>query len=54
MAARNDITGDSIQTKPSKAYEENYEKIFGKNKWLDNPLEGDGQVENKELKDNDR
>ena len=30
MAAKNDITGDSIQTKDfSKAYEENIVKIFG-------------------------
>ena len=31
MVAKNDITGDAIQTKAaSKAYEENYERIFGK------------------------
>jgi len=31
MAAKNDITGDSIQTKgPSKPYEDNYDLIFGK------------------------
>jgi len=31
MAAKNDITGDSIQTKgPSKAYSDNYDAIFGK------------------------
>jgi hypothetical protein len=30
MVAKNDITGDSIQTKGnSKAYQENLEKIFG-------------------------
>jgi hypothetical protein len=33
MVARNDITGDKIQTKEStKAYEDNWEKIFGKKK----------------------
>lgn len=34
MAAKNDVTGDSIQTKgPSKAYSDNWDKIFGqKNK----------------------
>lgn len=31
MASKNDITGDSIKTRgPSKAYQENWEKIFGK------------------------
>lgn len=31
MAAKNDITGDSIQTKvPSDSYRENYDRIFGK------------------------
>lgn len=30
MAAKNDITGDSIQSKgPSSAYSENYDSIFG-------------------------
>jgi len=29
MAAKNDITGDSIISRHSKAYEENIEKIFG-------------------------
>lgn len=29
MAAKNDITGDSIISRHSKAYEENMEKIFG-------------------------
>ena len=30
MVAKNDITGDSIQTRQSsKAYQENLEKIFG-------------------------
>lgn len=31
MASKNDVTGDSIRTKgPSKKYEDNWEKIFGK------------------------
>ena len=29
MVAKNDITGDSIISRHSKAYEENMEKIFG-------------------------
>ena len=29
MVAKNDITGDSIISRHSKAYEENIEKIFG-------------------------
>lgn len=33
MVAKNDITGDSIQTKtPSKAYQDNYDNIFRKKK----------------------
>jgi hypothetical protein len=34
MASKNDITGDSIQSKHSnqKKYAENWEKIFGKKK----------------------
>jgi len=28
MTAKNDITGDKIQTKPSKAYADNYDAIF--------------------------
>ena len=33
MVARNDITGDAIQTKTaSKAYQDNYDLIFRKNK----------------------
>tara|TARA_B100001057_G_scaffold105893_2_gene103492 strand:+ start:4807 stop:5007 length:201 start_codon:yes stop_codon:yes gene_type:complete len=31
MVTKNDVTGDSIQSKtPSKEYRENYETIFGK------------------------
>lgn len=33
MVARNDITGDTIQTKGvTDAYRDNYDKIFGKKK----------------------
>ncbi|HET8687086.1 MAG TPA: hypothetical protein VFM18_10535 [Methanosarcina sp.] len=33
MATKNDVTGDSIQTKiPSDAYRNNYDAIFGKSK----------------------
>jgi len=33
MVARNDITGDKIQSKKnSEAYENNFDKIFGKKK----------------------
>ena len=33
MAAKNDVTGDSIRSKASsKAYRDNYDKIFGKKK----------------------
>ena len=33
MAAKNDITGDSIQTRgTSEAYRDNYDLIFGKKK----------------------
>ena len=35
MAAKNDITGDSIRTKgTTKKYLDNYDKIFGKNQKL--------------------
>ena len=35
MVTKNEITGDSIQSKgPSKAYLDNYDKIFGKNQKL--------------------
>ena len=29
MTAKNDITGDAIRSKPSRAYSDNWEKIFG-------------------------
>ncbi len=36
MVAKNDITGDSIQTKTaSQAYRDNYDNIFRKNKKTD-------------------
>lgn len=45
MAATNDITGDSIQTREiTEQYENNYEKIFGKKekssvkKWIQDPI----------------
>jgi len=30
VTAKNDITGDMIQSKSSRAYSDNWEKIFGK------------------------
>jgi hypothetical protein len=30
MVAKNDITGDSIQSRPSSTYESNYDSIFRK------------------------
>ena len=30
MSTKNDITGDVIQSRPSKAYSNNWEKIFAK------------------------
>lgn len=33
MSAKNDITGDAIKSKPNnKAFEDNFDKIFGKKK----------------------
>jgi hypothetical protein len=48
MVARNDITGDKIQSKEnSKAYEDNYDKIFGKKKkeidWNEDRIDVIGQ-----------
>ncbi len=41
MATKNDITGDSIQTKiVSDSYRNNYDQIFRVKTWPDNPLEG--------------
>lgn len=40
MAARNDITGDAIQTKlASQAYLDNFEGIFGKRKKKEEKIE---------------
>jgi len=42
MTSRNDITGDSIQTKTiTDAYRDNYDRIFGKKKDL--PIAYDGK-----------
>lgn len=42
MAARNDITGDSIQTKkPSDAYRDGWDRIFGKNKQSEEKINDD-------------
>ena len=39
MVAKNDITGDSIQSrKNNKAYEDNFDRIFGKKKEDDKNL----------------
>ncbi len=39
MVARNDITGDAIQTKNvSNAYRDNYDLIFGKKKKTENEI----------------
>lgn len=49
MATKNDITGDSIQTKTvSDAYRSNYDQIFRVKTWPDNPLEG-GELDEKIL-----
>lgn len=49
MASKNDITGDSIQTRASsKAYFHNYDNIFGKNKLPE------GRVAVKDLKRGNR
>lgn len=46
MVARNDITGDAIQTRTaSKAYQDNYDLIFRKNK---SKAEDVGILENEE------
>ena len=35
MVAKNDITGDSIQSRPSLAYADNFDRIFRKQKQSD-------------------
>lgn len=48
MTAKNDITGDSIQTKTiSDAYRDNYDRIFGKKKDL--PVAFDGTSDEKQF-----
>lgn len=41
--------GKGSQPRPvdPKKYSDNWDKIFGKQEWLDNPLEGDGVVHDK-------
>ena len=40
MAAKNDITGDSIKSKgPSTAYEDGWDRIFGKHKTAEEALQ---------------
>jgi hypothetical protein len=43
MAAKNDITGDSIKTKPSKsdAYAKGWDRIFGSKKTKDRTPSGE-------------
>ena len=42
MAAKNDITGDSIQTRTvTDTYRDNYDRIFGKKKNHDAPTTND-------------
>lgn len=43
MSRNNDITGDRMTSKPNnKAYEENWERIFGKKKQEENHPDKDG------------
>jgi hypothetical protein len=46
MAAKNDVTGDSIASRVnSKQYEENFDRIFRKNKIAsDKPEDGDQRL----------
>lgn len=48
MAAKNDITGDSIASRVnSKQYEDNFDRIFRKNKIAsDKPQNGDQRLNN--------
>ena len=47
MTSKNDITGDSIQSKHSnqKKYADNWEKIFGKNKQTQQDLPSDEDIQ---------
>jgi hypothetical protein len=53
MATKNDVTGDSIRSKlPSKAYSDNWERIFGKKKKKSSKLNTENSSEpNDEQKD---
>jgi hypothetical protein len=45
MVAKNDVTGDSIQTKSaSKSYRDNYDNIFRKNTMTPKLQENDNEV----------
>ena len=49
MVARNDITGDAIQTKTaSQNYRDNYDNIFRKTKPSDNENKTDEQKDKKD------
>lgn len=51
MAAKNDITGANIVSKSStKAYEDNYDRIFGKKDKTDEKSEQTDNKENPERK----
>ena len=49
MATKNDITGDSLTSKAStKAYDDGWDRIFGKKDDADLGLEGDTRMTSKE------
>ena len=49
MATKNDITGDSLTSKAStKAYDDGWDRIFGKKNDADLGLEGDTRMTSKE------
>ena len=53
MATKNPITGDALITKVNnKAYEDNYDKIFGKGKQLDLFMTDEEQENIKNIGDN--
>lgn len=47
MTSKNDITGDSIQSRHTsqKKYADNWEKIFGKNKQTQQDLPSDEDIQ---------
>ena len=47
MVSKNDITGDSIQSRHSdqKKYADNWEKIFGKNKQIQQDVPSDEDIQ---------